>query len=121
MTPEAQQLAIAEACEWTPCTPPNLTLTEKLIYGDKWWRNAKDKTISCFFNLPDYLSDLNAMYEAELFCPRLTVKLYDEVFVPTLKKVCAESAAFAKCDSFYVSATAAQRAEAFLRTLNLWK
>jgi hypothetical protein len=72
---------------------------------------------SCFFDdptesfqvyvddLPDYLNDLNAMHEAEWFIMNeLSVE-----YVRNLEKI-----------SCIWHASAAQRAEAFLKTLNLW-
>jgi len=64
--------------------------------------------------LPDYLNDLNAMHEAIMAQPqevraRINFTLA-ESFRP--KKWILDQA---------INATAAQRAEAFLKTLNLWK
>jgi hypothetical protein len=59
---------------------------------------------------PDYLNDLNAMAAAESIIIKAgaqTIRLYEDA----LQKFVAN----------IVFATAAQRAEAFLRTLNLWK
>ncbi len=60
---------------------------------------------------PDYLNDLNVMHRAEktLIKSGHSEKYYDELVSVTT------------CDRFIlIHATAAQRAEAFLRTLNLW-
>ena len=59
---------------------------------------------------PDYLNDLNAMATAESIIIKAgaqTIRLYEDA----LQKFVAN----------IIFATATQRAEAFLRTLNLWK
>lgn len=61
--------------------------------------------------LPEYLTSLSAMHDAEktLIHRGLHEKYYHELVSVTT------------VDRFYlIHATAAQRAEAFLRTLNLW-
>ncbi len=60
--------------------------------------------------IPDYLNDLNAMHEAEGTLNRGSG--YHETGGYGLYLVALDHD---------VSATAAQRAEAFLKTLNLWK
>jgi hypothetical protein len=104
MSPEAQRIAIAEACGWE---------YKEDLFG---WPPIPgyDKSIcgSGMKRLPDYLNDLNAMHEAWstlddaekfTFRSKLTVVImkHDD-------------------DIWYEGATAAQRAEAFLRTLGKW-
>ena len=60
--------------------------------------------------LPDYLNDLNAMNKAE---KSLTNEQW-WLFVEFLTEILGGGVAIC------ISATAAQRAEAFLRTLSLW-
>ena len=69
MTPEEQRIAIAEACGWKPCGWRPIHSTDKntdLALGgtENWWRNANENTVARLPELPDYLNDLNAMYEA---------------------------------------------------------
>ena len=60
-------------------------------------------------NLPNYPSDLNAMHEAEKILNTNQAADYCELLRPII------------CGCWrLVHATAAQRAEAFLRTLKLW-
>lgn len=92
MTPEAQRIAIAEACpfvEWNGVCP--------------FWRNKRGSIIRF-----DPLNDLNAMHEAE------KVKIIGTEYESDYCMYLYENA-------HQCFATAAQRAEAFLRTLNLWK
>ena len=93
MNPEQQRIAIAEACEW------------KQIPDGRW---KLDEKVEQF--LPDYLNDLNAMHEAENV---LTNEQW-WLFVEFLTEI--RGGGVALC----ISATAAQRAEAFLRTIGKW-
>ena len=60
---------------------------------------------------PDYLNDLNAMHEAEKTLDDSSLGLVS--YHNILASIC-------KTHRDCVRATAAQRAEAFLRTLSLW-
>lgn len=94
MKPEAQRIAIAKACG-----VPNV-------------QYDRGETIDA---LPDYLSDLDAMHEAEMVLNRVQ----KSEFCLTLWQMTGEAHIFK--DSFsFVHATAAQRAEAFLRTIGKW-
>ena len=62
-------------------------------------------------NLPDYLNDLNAMHEAEKIIWEHINPIIPFTFEWHLDDMGVERIAHA---------TAAQRAEAFLKTLNLW-
>ena len=69
MTPEQQRIAIAEACGWTDC-----------VFNPARGQHP----MGCFTNekflglstLPDYLSDLNAMHEAEKFLSPEQARIY---------------------------------------------
>ncbi len=121
MTPERQRIAIAEACGWIPCATSHLTLSERLTYGDRWWRHPEDKTVASLANLPDYLTDLNAMHEAE----KVLVE-HHGLYWFTLAEVVSgfKWEEFDYSNEYFLKdiacATAPQRAEAFLRTLNLY-
>jgi hypothetical protein len=108
MGPEQQRIAIAEACGWN--------------HWFNGWNKLDDNTPPLVLteDLPDYLNDLNAMHEAEKMLEggRTWNRYTDELgkacyYNPSVH--CLRSLA-----NIIVSATAAQRAEAFLRTLNLW-
>ena len=92
MTPEQQRIAIAEACGWLK------------VHGHS------------VAGIPDYLNDLNAMHDAEETLQesqRVTYsnELYDLAVEHQLKT--------GKWS--YLSMTASQRAEAFLRTIGKWE
>ena len=106
MTDEQINEKIAEACGYVDL--------EKLWEGYHKWRHpnghvvfgSKSNKYSC---LPNYCNDLNAMHEAEQ-----QLRDFDEWVA--YDKALAEIA-----EGFTWHATARQRAEAFLRTLNLWE
>jgi len=118
MTPEQQRIAIAEACGWKFQHPsPN--------NGSPEWSEMKCNAILCWVRpgggswqleeLPDYLNDLNAMHEAE----KLLKSEQHFTFQVELARVINTTTY--PLNFALLHATAAQRAEAFLRTLNLWK
>lgn len=121
MTPEAQRLAIAQACGWTRVTKPTFangmdemaTLGSSILLREFWEVEQ----------LPDYLHDLNAMQEAE---KSLDGKVQQADFAQRLIEVInqerhGESRFLGASQFDQMHATAAQRAKAFLRTLGLWR
>ena len=103
MTPEEQRVAIAEACGWTE--------TEAWLDGRRCFERADSNAGWDFDSLPNYLNDLNAMHDAE--------KAMNNndwwKFVEHLTNICGGGTALG------ISATASQRAEAFLRTIGKWE
>lgn len=102
MSPEAQRIAIAEACGWTRV--PNAR-------GRRWCRHylclGPHHSLG---SLPDYLNDLNAMHEAEnVISESLRATFTSWLCLGEINRHWAQ-----------VHATAAQRAEAFLRTISRW-
>ena len=134
MSPEAQRIAIAEACGWAL-----IENRDSIITGRRDWLSglnpSPDKievVIEAFTgierppnesdygweSLPNYLSDLNAMHEAEkvLDTPRKRICYAEE-----LGRIWTGRKDRAIPDwGFIHDATAAQRAEAFLRTIGKW-
>ena len=99
MSPEQQRIAIAEACEW--------------FFMDDYWHYPNGaKAITT----PNYLNDLNAMHEAVKSLPQNLKPRY-------FACLCAIVSGAISLNGYSeaTEATAAQRAEAFIRTLNLWK
>lgn len=95
MTPEQKRIAIAKACGWTH------------YHLDLWVPPGTEdfSELDCD-SLPDYLNDLDAMHEAENIQRKkdpLWWKGYSAALYHT----------------YGVSATAEQRADAFIATLNL--
>jgi hypothetical protein len=98
MSPEKQRIAIAKACG--------------IVTSDQWgplYRTAFGLVRDC----PDYLNDLNAMHEAEGVLNGLLVLKY----TTGLRAITGGgSGSFS-----HIHGTAAQRAEAFLRTIGKWE
>lgn len=96
MSPEKQRIAIAEECD----------LAKEVAYYKE-----KNGSLSIDSVIPNYLTDLNAMHEAEKTLPTANKEVYSGI----LTIVAGGD------DSFpVINATAAQRAEAFLRTIGKW-
>ena len=103
MTPEEQLIAIAEWCGFKP------GIEREIPYRKVWW---KDGGVFCDCDLPDYLNDLNAMHEAEVTVfNKKDWHKYTDILCDQVQS---------KNDS-PIRATAAQRAEALLRTIGKWK
>jgi hypothetical protein len=108
---ETQRIAIAEACGWKH--EPDKYYEDRLAWFDPS-TNGRCST----GDLPDYLNDLNAMHEAE---KGLTTEDQQWKYVALLVgRDWTESWSFFDA-SKAIHATAAQRAEAFLKTLGFWK
>ena len=112
MNKEEQRIAIAEACGWRDIH--TFREYDGTCVIDGVYKNNPDgfRTI-----IPDYLNDLNAMHEAEKV---LTVSQHSDYICQLYYKTMGLGKGI--CDwQKLAGATAAQRAEAFLKTLNLWK
>ena len=113
MNPKAQRMAIAEACgaKWMCLYAASHTCLTFLLGSEPNWEWChKDEVNPLGPDIPDYLNDLNAMHEAEK-CEKLEYQ-FDE-YSRELCQVCAFG--------MPICATAAQRAEAFLKTIGKWK
>lgn len=112
MNPEAQRIAVAEACGWKIAdrVHPDIKLQAYLCWirpGNEEWQEEE---------LPDYLNDLNAMHDAVTSLDQSQKNYFVNILDDLIETEKQPERDFAWCN-----ATAAQRAEAFLRTLNLWK
>ncbi len=103
MNEQEQRIAIAEACGWEDC-------------GMGWWRH---EGIGDRLNPPDYLHDLDAMHEAEKVLTEHQQELYGGFLHSG--RLCLFNAYCTEWSWNLIHATAAQRAEAFLRTIGKWK
>ena len=96
MTNEQINIAIAEACGWE---------------GHPFCKDMMGNHFPGWDTPPDYCSDLNAMHEAE--------KIFDNaLYCRYIDELCTQAIKGKNC--MYL-ATAAQRAEAFVRTIGKWK
>lgn len=116
MNKELQRIAIAEACGWTEI---NFPMGRDTVICPKRERENGGKWSTA---IPDFCDDLNAMHEAE----KMLSSIFDygkgesqwSDYLGWLG-YCREDnikEVFGVCHS-----TAAQRAEAFLKTLGLWQ
>lgn len=145
MTPEEQRIAIAEVCgwKWHHCPTSNIEIDQfgqLLKLGSrKWsgWVKGKHPDAAGYWHqtyAPDYLHDLNSMHEAEkaLFGqdkPVLSSPQPSAIYENELIRVVVGELGFINgecclCHGQLVlvaHATAAQRAEAFLKCLGKWK
>jgi hypothetical protein len=111
MTAEAQQIAIHEARGF------DMTHTKEALehFRD---RDGYPDAIFQLAKVPDYLNDLNAMHEAEKV---LTPEQRVQYRIWLILNSDGRKAVFPSVEAAMCHATAAQRAEAFLGTLGLWK
>ena len=147
MNQEQQRIAIAEACGWRFKTSLTTRWSHNKpidgLYVSAFMRPNTDEWIEechlgysnkigqkvtstiayweqVFQIIPDYLNDLNAMHEAEkvlirIYEPPSAHKDYDTKLWAKMRDDGLE------LNGYTWHATAAQRAEAFLKTLNLWE
>lgn len=115
MSPEAQRIAIALSMGYTECTD------EKCDYRKA--QHLHHPRGAVFFpdpystvRYPDYLNDLNAMAEAEQALNHDHLRHYRLTVLP---RVCCKNPPGESIEGA-VTATAAQRAEAYLRTIGKW-
>ena len=113
MKPEKQQIAIAEALGYKRIPNPEFREGREEDFRKPRFVWLEPNSASWTYFLSSYLSDLNAMHEAENFIwhsQKLRLQFSDN-----LNAVCMNDRA--NC----WHATAAQRAEAFLRTIGRWE
>jgi hypothetical protein len=122
MKPEEQRIAIAEACGWT-----EIGVIDYLCGIHPQMLNAKaydgSPLTPPIWEIPDYLKDLNAIHEAETLVIYANDK-FPKKYTQQIKAAICRDAGVKKAQMDFdmcITATAAQRAEAFLKTLNLWK
>ena len=121
MSPDSQRIAIAEACGWTKCRlaikGAGAPERGKSPYGVPPRRGYE-------VSLPNYTQDLNAMHEVE---ETLTEHEWNQMFewlihIRWRDANATERHGIGKQKALSPSrATAAQRAEAFLRTIGKWE
>jgi len=123
MTPEAQRIAIAKACGWR-----NVRMTKNRPF----WADDEGQTmynalggsppgeaLTYVAELPDYLNDLNAMHEVENNLSPLFRSIYCDWLMYGQANPNPRPETFGRWQT--INATAAQRAEVFLRAIGEWK
>lgn len=109
MSPEAQRIAIAEACGWDEESARRGF--ETTIREQDGYTYSQIST-----KLPDYLNDLNAMHEAVKSLPQ---NLKPRYFAYLCAIVSGAISLHGYAEA--TEATAAQRCEAFLKTIEKWE
>ena len=113
MNKDEMRIKIAESCGWTDLRWIGAA-GEKELYGKPAVRPGG-------ICVPDYLADLNAMHEAEqTLWEKDWTSRHD--FVDQLARIISPTHGYHQQSGLdLLDATAAQRAEAFLRTINKWE
>ena len=111
MNPEQQDIAIFESLGWK-YLPPVKRDSSFIVRPENLPRWKKGREIAYKGDIPSYGTDLNACHEFEKVLVKMPEKRITYAHY-LMNATCKDWAAF--------HATAPQRREAFLRTLNLWK
>lgn len=125
MSPEQINIAIAKACGWKRL--PSIGIARY----QPWCHESDDEgdDLRTDTQLPNYHGDLNAMHEAEKVLTQRNKSTYWDALMKAvgpdstvdLVDIYDEYTTSPSTSGFaMIHATSAQRAEAFLRTLNLW-
>jgi len=122
MKPEEQRIAIAEFCGWKE-VEFGVGHNSNLCLGHKpTFHNNKIISYTVDYVVPDYLNDLNAIRRAE---KKLDSERLVGVYVATLLEIVLpdewQVVNHITTTRAFVYATAAQRAEALLKTIGKWK
>jgi hypothetical protein len=104
MNQQEKRIKIAQACGWKLANRVLPECANNAIMcwirpGDSEWEESQ---------IPDYFNDLNDMHKAE----RILTLSEEQLYFETLHETAG--------NTMFYRATAAQRAEAFGKTLNLW-
>ncbi len=113
MTPEEQRIALAEWDGWKYSPSANSSIKHEAVMA--WYRPGNPPWH--LEQLPDYLNDLNAVHELEMKM-RGTLEQYHND--PVMHRRWKEYQYYL-IQRYGASATAEERCEALLKTLNLWK
>ena len=120
MKPEQQQIAIAKEHGWKEIRAEVDWLPGELTGIFTWPHPTDAEKTKYFINrkpVPNYPFDLNAMHEVENILNADQMVSYDY----HLDRVVGNGRQGLNIEYFLWSATASQRAEAFLRTIGKWE
>lgn len=114
MNTETIRIAIAEACGWI--------VLEHHCWSDQSKPCGRHVPDGKWETIPDYLSDLNAMHEAEkVIVGNEQQAEYSQQLIEVLNRDHHGEYRFLGASGYrQMHATATQRAEAFLKTINKW-
>lgn len=111
MKPEEQRIALAE---WAGYVELDYETQARILYGRQGSRGALAK-------IPDYLNDLNAVHLLEMKLPFEQAEQFEDELCDIVVKYNEQQEKPAPWRFAVAHATASQRCEALLKTLNLWK
>lgn len=130
MDPNKQRIAIAEYCGWKDVRGHMGIPLEGGMLFPYPEHHEEDWRLKPFRGLPDYVNDLNAMREAEKTIP----KRHKSIYADNLMRAVGPDGESDMVDDYgewstspttslfaILNATAAQRAEAFLKTIGKWE
>lgn len=125
MTPERQRIAIAEWEGWSPGSWVEYASTcSGGVKSGRFWSHEgyTNRDGRVLKKLPDYLNSLDAIHEA-VVAFKQTVNDPDRRWSDALMRVIQDHECCGAVEARYrtASATAAQRAEALLRTVGRWE
>lgn len=116
MTDQQINIAIAQACGWS--------MREISKGSPLFWHTPDGKPVA-EYELPDYVNDLNAMYQCEETLLPAEIDEYAKHLYMIVERfwTCDRWVKFSRysINHALAHATARQRAEAFLRVRGLWK
>ena len=115
MNKEKQKIAIAEACGWSNLQDSDYKPFGKAQLVGRHPGGSEQNLL----RVPDYLNNLNAMHEAE----ETMTDQKKRDFTSFLQEIVDLDCTWHTLDELFkiAHATAAQRAEAFLRTIGKWE
>jgi hypothetical protein len=114
MSEEQINIAIAEACGWVFKTNSPFVISPE---GKELWDDDDPLTVEIALywkRIPDYCNDLNAMHEAEKKLNGIKAAEYARIVTSIAWQ--SEQPSYAP-----ITATARQRAEAFLKAIGKWE
>lgn len=121
MTPEQQRIALAEWAGWKrPDHPDVMKVKEGWTKPEAWWM-CPQGVLRFKHDIPDYLNDLNAVHELEEKLTFEQAEQFEDELCHIVVKCNEQQKKQAPWRFAVAHATAAQRCEALLKTLNLWK
>ena len=113
LTPEEQRIKVAELCGWEVRKSGAAILSGIICWNSELDKSRPPEDDGIRFDVPDYLNDLNAIHEAEKSLDDTQSVNYDYY----LKCICWDDGVRTNTRIGAHLATAAQRAEAFVLTM----
>ena len=117
MSPEAQRIAIAESQGWKGPDHPDVKKHVATWSKPEIWYMKPNGLLTWLSDIPDYTNDLNAIHKAMESLSDTQIGIW----LLRVSEICSRDCQAGKSRYSSANATASQRCEAFLKTLNLWE